>query len=941
MQTFTQKIVQYIVDKELDLENLIIVLPSRRAIKYLSNALFETFQRPIFAPKTTTMNEWIYELSPFHRIDTTRALVKLYEVYQSKGNEVESFDEFLNWGTTLLNDFNEIDRYLLDAEMVFKNLADVKELENWNIDDWSFSEKELTETQKKIIEFWEEFPRLYNDFNAELTKVNCAIDGKCYRYVAENLHLVFNNPKTHILFAGFNALSASELSIVKQCHQMGRGHVLIDSDDFYLTNKQHEAGKFLRDLAEHLQVKELPFQQNKIRQNNVKIKIIGCAQKTGQAKVAATVLSDKSDYDWKDTLLLLADESLVESVVNHLPKTIETANITLGLPIKNTAIKTWCELLFSFQEHQEKFKTSAIYTPDLKLFSTHPFVLAILKPSERNELVTFEQKLILRNSVFFKKENAQLSKNIQHLLETIALPWKNWQEAINTIRELNQLVYSNLADSFSFEKAILEAFDNSLIDFQNIISEGIPPIKLSTFKKLFNQHWGGKSIAYHGNPLDGLQIMGILETRGLDFKRIICLGFNEGNLPPTNPIQTLIPMDLRYYFGLPGLREKQGLFAHHFYRLLHHCEEFTATYLASSQDIGNNEMSRYLMQLEMELSKENKNISIEHLVYTLNQNAENFKKTVEKTPEILTQMARVFERSTSASLLKKYIECPLDFYYQYVMDFGEEDTLEENIQANTFGTFIHNTLEKLYEPFAEFDQSGKKKSNPVRNITSIDLDNMLKEYSVLLNEEFLLYFNGDKSAFTKGKNLLSYQMANKMTKQFLESERDFLMQQTEPVFIEAVERKYEVDLTITIDGIKRKIKLKGTADRIDRIGEKVRIIDYKSGVVDQKSVSFGVRTSDFDTVLSNVKKEKHLLQLLMYAYFYQQENNVIASPQIISFVSKKAGGFPLVCPKNINLEQLLAGFPKIIEAILLEAFDTSVDFTHDFEKQFSYCKYCE
>lgn len=167
------------------------------------------------------------------------------------------------------------------------------------------------------------------------------------------------------------------------------------------------------------------------------------------------------------------------------------------------------------------------------------------------------------------------------------------------------------------------------------------------------------------------------------------------------------------------------------------------------------------------------------------------------------------------------------------------------------------------------------------------------------------------------------------------------MQQTEPVFIEAVERKYEVDLTITIDGIKRKIKLKGTADRIDRIGEKVRIIDYKSGVVDQKSVSFGVRTSDFDTVLSNVKKEKHLLQLLMYAYFYQQENNVIASPQIISFVSKKAGGFPLVCPKNINLEQLLAGFPKIIEAILLEAFDTSVDFTHDFEKQFSYCKYCE
>lgn len=940
MFTFTQKIAQYIHGNALDLDSLTIVLPSRRMIKYIAKELFESYQRPIFAPKMITMNEWISELCPFNRIDSTRALVELYDVYQSQGKEIESFDDFMNWGATLLSDFNEIDRYLLDANDVFRNLADVKELENWNIDDWSFSNKELTETQKKFIEFWDQFPRLYQELNEKLASSKRAIDGKCYRYVADNLHSVFDTEKTQILFAGFNALSASELSIIKQCHEMGRGHILVDSDEFYLKNKQHEAGRFLRDLTEHLQVKEIPFQQKHLVSKSLEINIIGCAQKTGQAKVAATELEKESNYSWKETLLLLADENLIESVINHLPKSIEKANITLGLPIKNTAIKTWVELLFAFQEHQLKFSTDAIYTPDLKSFAIHPFVLAILSEDEQQEISTFEQNLVKKNKVFFQLKNTSLSEKTRLILEKISSKWSSWDDSMRIIRELNQFVYSNLPENYLFEKAILEAFDQSLIDFENIISEGIPKISLKTFKKLFNQHWSGKSIAYHGNPLDGLQIMGLLETRGLDFKRIICLGFNEGNLPPTNPIQTLIPMDLRYYFGLPGPREKQGLFAHHFYRLLHHCEELTVTYLNSSQDIGNNEMSRYLMQIEKELAKENKHVSVQHSIYTLEQNADNFTKSIQKTPEVIEQIAKVFARSTSASMLKKYIACPLDFYYQYVMDFGEEEQLEEEVQANTFGTFIHNTLEKLYGPFAQFDKEGNKKSG-ITNITSLDIEKMLKDYPVILNEEFLKHFNGNKSAFTQGKNLLSYKMADKMTKQFLKSERDFLAKQTDLVFIESVERKFEIDLELEIQGVNRKITLRGAADRIDRIGDKIRIIDYKSGKVESKDVKFGSRTKDFDAVVKSVKSTKHLLQLLMYAYFYHSENKKIATPKIISFVSKQKNGFDLICNDLFPLEKLVEEFPSILTSIIEEAFDPAIDFEHDSEKFGTYCKYCE
>ena len=187
------------------------------------------------------------------------------------------------------------------------------------------------------------------------------------------------------------------------------------------------------------------------------------------------------------------------------------------------------------------------------------------------------------------------------IIECVCLDWNDdWKQSVRTIRKLNQLIYSRLEPSLAFERAVLECFDAAMIEFENLVLEGIPEMGLKSYKQLFNQHWTQKSIAYYGTPMDGLQIMGLLETRGLDFKRIIALGMNEGNLPPTNPIQTMIPMDLRRYYGMPTPREKQGLFGHHFYRLLHSCEHLTATFCSAVETIGSSEISRYLMQLEME-----------------------------------------------------------------------------------------------------------------------------------------------------------------------------------------------------------------------------------------------------------------------------------------------------------------------------------------------------
>ena len=935
---FVQHIAEYIHSNELELEHLTIVLPSERLKKYISSALFQEYGQPIIAPKMITIDQWVKSYSPETVIDQTRALLRLFEIQLKNAKTIEdaSFDEFFTWGTILLSDFNEIDRYLLDADQVFRNLADIKEIENW-----SFGEQELTESQKRFMEFWDRLPGYYKALNAELSKREICYAGKAFNYLANNINALFEDKKAQYLFAGFNALSKAEIELIRQLDKMGRAHVLINADDWYYADKDHEAGRFLRDLSTALDGRKLDFVQNELAGKAMRIEMISCAQKTGQAKVAATILEKLTKEELDETVLLLADESLIGAVIKNLPASIGKANITLGLPIRNTAVKTWVDLLFNIQENKTRFRTNAIYFNDLQSFWNHPFVLAVLDKEEKDALLEAERAIISRNSIFVNVKNMTVGPKTAELLGFITEPWNNnWLNGLKIIRSLSTELYKGLQEEFAFEKAMLEAFDHSLVEFENILSEGIPEMSLKSYRQLFNMHWGARSIAYHGNPLDGLQIMGLLETRGLDFKRIICLGMNEGNLPPTNPMQTMIPMDLRRYLGLPSPREKQGLFAHHFYRLMHKCEELYVTYSSADEMIGSNEPSRYLLQLEMELSRINPKVKIEKKIYSLDSKSRETQREIPKTPEIIARMDELFAGSASASMLKKYLTCPLDFYFRYVMDFGEADTVEEEIETSTFGTFIHDTLEILYEPFARYTKDGELKSPQPSNITSRDIDYMLKNFTVTLDNQFLTHFNNDRDAFTKGKNLLSYEMAKELTKRFLKSEKVFLEQQSEPVFIEALEQSYNVEVEVEVHGTKKKVNLRGFIDRIDRVGDAIRIIDYKTGKVADADVALRVKDVEDEMIVETMGMRKHVLQLVMYAYLYQQKHGVIPTSSIISFVSNANEPFKLNTQK-MDLEEMIENFPKYIGLILEGIYDVDVPFSHNKDQFVSYCQYCD
>lgn len=942
-QPFIDKLVLYLAESKVPLTDWVIVLPSERAKQYVQRAIYRLHQEPVFSPQLFTIDQWVKSLSPLVVLDNMRLLLELYEIHRQYPQDDldKSFDEFLNWGTMLLSDFDEIDRYLVDSKMLFRNLRDIKEIENW-----SFGEdKQLTENQKKYLAFWERLPHYYLTLREGLAKQNACQMGSVYKMLTENTDLLFEKQKqAHFLFAGFNALSLAEMTLFRHLHRLGRGHILVDSDAYYLNDSNHEAGLFIRRLRDFLGEKELPFVLNELKTAPKNIELISCAQATGQVKVAASQLAALSEAEINETLVLLADESLIVPLLQNIPKSVKRANITLGLPLKFTSLKTWVNLIFAIQEGFLRYNRVAVYHKDLLNFWNHPLLQETLEASERAAIHAREKEIRSRNIIFQSPKKVTISPKVDALLHLLYTPWNNsWKEALSCIRSMNRLLYEAFDEKNEYEKAIIQCFDAGLVDFQNVVAQQFPEMTLRSFKLLFNQEWSRESIAYYGNPMDGLQIMGLLETRLLDFKRIYVLGLNEGKMPPTNQIQSLIPMDLRLFVGLPTPRDKQGLFAHHFYRLLHHAEEVVITYHQGAEGLGFSEKSRFIAQLELELSQQNKNISFLHRDYTLEQQERNLPdKSVAKTPEILKRLDELFATGTSVSMLKNYFRCPLDFYFQHVLKFGEEQKIEEELEISSFGTLIHQVLEDLYQPF---NQEKAVDGQIIPPLTVAAIEQMLKEVEGRLFEAFKTHFNGDESAFETGKNYLSYSVSVDLSKRFLKSEKNFLKEHPEgQLRILGLEKSLETTLEVEVFGEMKSIRLRGFVDRIDSFNGAIRIIDYKTGKVNKDDVGkkMGKNSgSEVEFLTKQCKDSKHFFQLLTYVYLYVKTQDVLPSESaIISFISSKDNPHIMVSP-DISYETLVELYPEILAAILSDIYDPSTRFEHKkVAAKANFCSYC-
>jgi len=937
MPHFIHQVAQYIQANYKDTSNLTVVLPSQRAKKYIQEELFDVLGKPYFSPNFITINTWIKDLVPYKVVSSVQLLFELYEVHKELADNPESFDEFMRWGKLLLNDCDEIDRYLIEPNQLFKNLRDVKEIENWSFD----SEKELTESQKKFMEFWDKLGGYYSKFNSHLQERGLCYMGSAYRYVSNNVELVFTEQKdTHFLFVGFNALSPAEISIMKQVVKMGRGNVMLEGDDFFVNDELHEAGMFLRDLK--LQIPEsILCSENRLLTEKKSFEIISCSQPTSQVKAGMTILKSLSEDEMKNTLLLLADESLIVPAIKHIPADVGEANITLGLPLKNTLLRTWIDLLFDIQDNINYFNTSAAYHKTLSAFLQHPFFRKFISDVEVEKVEEILKNIIKFNKLFSKVDFPELSERSNQLIKLAFTDWKgNWQEALLMFRSLNQMLFPVFdKETDLLERSAITQFDEAIREITVVFNETIPEFGLHIFKQLVNPFWMNKSVAYYGNPTEGLQIMGLLETRMLEFDQIIVIGLNEGKMPPSNLIQTIIPMDLRRYFGLPTPSEKDALFAHHFYRLLPGVKKCWITYNNSpGEGLVANEPSRYLRQLELELVRENDRIEWKTSNFELELNELN-KGSIEipASKEATKVILDYFEKGISASALNKFLTCPLDFYYRYILGLHESDEVEEEMESSTFGEIVHNTLEEMYKPFQQ-----KK-----LQVTEFDIDKMLKEYPLELNKQFVSKFNSQKEVFEKGRNYLSFEMAAYQIERFLKFERTMLQENPDKkLFILSLEEKLETTLSVEWQGKSYPLKVKGLIDRVDSWGERTRIIDYKTGKCTAENVTIKFDTKDVnenyhEEIPKKLDKAKYVLQLGIYNLLYHKSTGLFAHEAGIISLTQLSAGFQML---NDGKNKLLINdeHTQLVESLInriAENILESNSFIHN--NKAKYCEYCE
>ena len=909
MEPFLKSVAKQLIEKhQFNFEDVTVILPSKRAGLFLKKYLSEEITQTFWAPKTITIDEWIKEYCPLQVIDNTRLTFELYEVHKKiEKEEAESFNDFAKWSSITLADFNEIDKYLVDKSQLFINLKNVKELENWNIDDWSYNIEKLHPEQEKFLHFWNKLENYYNQLNGNLKEKGLCYSGYTYRYFAEHLAEISEDLK-ELYFVGFNALSTAEETIIKKLTQTKKAIAYWDIDKTYLEQEFHEAGHFLRRYKKNWLKPELEIKSHFSNTKNVNV--IGVSNKFGQTNVAANLL--KEQINFSEVGLVLADENLLSSTLSFLPENIEATNITMGYGLNNSSIHNLILLVLKMSENCSRLKIfGKVHFKDFTSILNNELVNQLMLTKTNLSKVT--NYLIRNNISLLTKKNLEfLLEEDFELLKEIFSPQK---DVLTWISNIINLV-KNVLDEKSKDPVLQEELFSYTLAFNEIKSicnqyKYIPT--LGVLKRLLFQEIQKNKLSFIGEPISGLQIMGMLETRLLDFKKLIILSVNESVLPNSVAENSFIPYDLKKHFGLPTKKEKEAIYAYHFYRLLQRTTDIHLIHNTEIDDLGNGEPSRYLNQIIYQW-RDLPNINLKQEVISFKNNVTpNNSIEIKKDEVVQEYINQFFESGISTTAIGSYLNCPVDFFFKYILRIGETDEIEEDISALSFGIIVHNVLENIYTPYV-----GKI-------LKESELKELKKSVSVLVEEEFLARFKG--ANIKQGKNVLAVNTIQNFVFNYIDFDIKRI-KNGELIKLIGLEDDLRHQLEIEVNGEKRTALIKGKVDRIEEVNGVVNIIDYKTGKTEAKDLILKEDCLDLFDSAKNLKK----IQLLMYALLYNKQNgkaNIESS--IYSFKNQKAGFLPFVLSKNktkskeIELD-LINQFELNLKSLVEEIANSSIDF---------------
>lgn len=904
MTTFLSKVLTELQSRQIPVSDYIFILPGKRAGSYLNREIAKQTESPVFAPEIYSIEAFAEKVSGLESIDNLSVLFEFYSVYieATAPEKRESFETFSSWAGTLLADFNEIDRYLIDAESFFGYLGNIQEIQHW------YLQKERTPLMENYITFWKQLPQLYLKLQSRLQNKEQGYQGMIYRKAAANIgSYTTSHSKKHI-FVGFNALNNAEQQIFQEMKTAGIAEIFWDIDKVLLKDENHDASLFIREYLNSWPV----YQQEELKivseefSRPKRIDIVGIPKNIGQAKYIGELLAGFSAEELKNTAIVLGDEKLLIPILNSLPPLDVKVNVTMGFPLKESPLNFFFEHLLKFHSNPGE----RIYYKEVTDLCTHPVVLKItsgfsneiVKKIEKENLIYLDPEEIFRAvpedfTGFFKICFGRWENDP-------ALAIENLQELIFVIKDKLNASADQLYLEFLFQyHKLLNKLKVMMERFQHISS-------IKTLLAVFEDVITSETVDFAGNPFEGLQIMGMLESRVLDFKNIILTSVNEGILPAGKTSNSFIPFDLKYQYKLPTYKEKDAIYTYHFYHLLQRSEKAFLLYNNDNEGFNAGEKSRFLLQLKID---QQENHTIKDYIYAPKVPALNSGlKEIKKSPEILQKIKERAERGFSPSALTLYIRNPIDFYYRYILGVQEEDALEETVAFNTLGTVVHKTLENLYRPWIE------------EGVTPEYLKEAIKRSPAEVSRQFKECYT--KQPLDKGKNLLIFEVAKRYVANCLKREIKEL-EQGNHLEILQVENKLKAE--ISVPGLDFPIFLKGEVDRIDKRNGITRIIDYKTGKVQQNQVEI----SEWEDLNSDYDKYSKTFQVLSYAYLlnHQDAFNEPVEAGIISFKNLK-GGFLKFSRKegkhkNSEIDQeVLTDFKIQLEKLITEICDPEVPF---------------
>ncbi|WP_321296166.1 PD-(D/E)XK nuclease family protein [Marinifilum fragile] len=871
MNSFLQQITKELYSKYTnELSDCILVFPNRRAGLFFSKYLNELVEQPLWAPRVFTISEFFRSLSNLQIEDNLGLLFRLYKIYVKRMKVSESFDEFYHWGEMLLGDFDDLDKYRVNAEHLFQNLADEKEIENlfdYLTDEqveaiqafWSsFKPEKYSEHQKEFVNLWENLFGIYTDLREELKSEKLAYEGMASRNLIDGLEsggIQIDAKK--VIFVGFNALNKCEIDLFEFLKKKELAEFYWDYDESYLKNPYHEAGLFLRDNIKRFPAPKTELSFSNIKKNKAKVEFVSLSSEVGQAKYAHSVVQafcKDEDVAPEETAIVLADEELLLPVLHSIPEVVENVNVTMGYPAKNTPVASLLRLVIDMQKSSRKIGGEVeFHHKEVLALLNHQYLNSV-NPELAHELT---QNILTTNKI--KVPQKLLTGD--EVIEKLFTPVKDVNQFAMYLLNLLQNVYQRL-ETKEEEKSLVDKIEQEYIyhlflaikRLKSLLDQHQIEVKQDTFYKILEKMIQSLSIPFEGEPLAGLQVMGILETRLLDFKKLVVLSMNEGKLPKTGAANSFIPYHLRKGFGMPTIDHQDAIFAYYFYRLIQRADDIKLLYSTQSDGIRTGEMSRFLYQLKYESefdiieSSPGYDISLK----------EAKPISVEKNERILNRLAEYCGdqfRSFSPSALNTYLACPLSFYFKYIAGLKEPDQVLEEIDPPTFGNLFHNTLEDLYKPFV-----GKTLEREDLEIIRKDKDLIEEKLKTAFSDT---YFKTpkDKEIQISGRNLLIFDILKKYIDRIL-----VLDQQFAPFQILSLEDEYRIQIPISVD---RKVNIKGLIDRVDRANGTIRILDYKTGKAD---LFFKDIESLFEKEGKN--RNKAAFQTLLYCLFYEDKTKV-------------------------------------------------------------------